>query len=103
MRSLGYSGLCVGGPHNGKMMENEFPVMRVPLNTTPTNRAPAKNYDQGKLTVNILTYKHIRGIQFSDKFLDFWVPENRDGSWAIEQIIAHYTKTAGPVKVEQQE
>jgi hypothetical protein len=78
-----FNGLCVGGPLDGQQLSHTGPRYRVPVFGEAVAAAPN---EPSYAVHEYLCVPGLRGIIE----IDFWVPVDRDASWAISEIVKAY-------------
>lgn len=84
------SGLCIGGPAAGKRVACAGDFYRAVIPPpAPGFRDLSPAHEE--LRVQTFTYKWVVGVDLGrENLVNFWVPEDRDVRWAIEQLLTTY-------------
>lgn len=94
-----YSGLCVGGPYNGRMMDSSIPVVKVIAGPAfPLGYIDAVTMEPAmSKPVDVVEYRHVGVI--GPFTVALWVPRDFDSAWAFAEIIRQFALTGTDVSL----
>lgn len=88
-----YSGVCIGGPLDGKSVSHPFRTLTVDM-VPPTTHAVCVSTPPTTIRVGAFKYVFVSGFHFGyQPDLNFWVPAKKMPhglAWVVEQLMAAY-------------